>query len=68
MLKSSLCDYSDVCILVKGTVTSARADVDADAKNKQVVLENCTPGEINNTQVDNGKYLDIMMLSTAIIM
>ena len=41
MLKSSLCDYSDAYILVKGTKTIAGAGVDAaarqgDERNKQV--------------------------------
>ena len=34
MLKSSLCDYSDAYILVKGTITvNNTADADADANN-----------------------------------
>ena len=33
---------------------------------KKVIFKNCTPftdciSEINNTQVDNGKYIDIVM-------
>ena len=32
MLKSSLCDYSDVCILVKGRITITGAEADAAAK------------------------------------
>ena len=46
MLKTSLCDYSDAYILVKGTISVANtAAEDADANNnyKQVVLKNCTP-------------------------
>ena len=31
MLKSSLCDYSDTCILVKGTITIIGAAADAAA-------------------------------------
>ena len=69
MLKSSLCDYSDVYILVKGTITvnnTAAADADANNTNKKVILKNCTPftnciSEINNTQVDNAKDIDIVM-------
>ena len=43
MLKSSLCDYSDIYILVKGAIisTGAGADVAAqksDARNKQVTF------------------------------
>ena len=42
MLKSSLCDYSDVYILVKGTITvnnTAAADADANNTNKKVYLK-----------------------------
>ena len=31
MLKSSLCDYSDAYILVKGTITITEAEADATA-------------------------------------
>ena len=65
MLKSSLCDYSDAYILVKGKITSAGAGNDAAAKqaderDKGVVFKNCAPfinciSEINNTQIDNAK-------------
>ena len=69
MLKSSLCDYSDAYIHVKGTITvnnTAAADADANNTNKNVIFENCTPftngiSEINNTDVDNAKDLDIVM-------
>ena len=39
MLKSSLCDYTDAYILVKGTITinnTAAADSDANNSNKKV--------------------------------
>ena len=47
MLKSSLCDYSDACILVKRTITIAGAGADAaarqaDERDKGVVFKNCT--------------------------
>ena len=73
MLKSSLCDYSDAYIIVKGTITvnntadaAAAADADANNTNKKVIFKNCAPftnciSEINNTQVDNAKYIDIAM-------
>ena len=46
MLKSSLCDYSDAYILVKGriTITGAGADAaarQADERNKGVIFKNC---------------------------
>ena len=46
MLKSSLCDYGDGYILVKGTITvnnTAAADADANNTNKKVILKNCAP-------------------------
>ena len=69
MLKSSLCDYSDAYILVKGTITvnnTAAADADANNTNKTVIFKNCAPftnrvSEINNPQVDNAKDIDIVM-------
>ena len=71
MLKSSLCDYSDAYILVKGTITIAGAGADAaarqaDERDKGVIFKNCAPftnciSEINNTQVDNAKDIDIVM-------
>ena len=69
MLKSSLCDYSDAYILVKGTIAvnnTAAGDADANNTNKKVVYKNCAPftnciSEINNTQVDNAKDIDIVM-------
>ena len=70
MLKSSLCDYSDAYILVKGTITiNAAADAAArraDEREKGVAFKNCALftnciSEINNTQVDNAKDIDIVM-------
>ena len=69
MLKSSLCDYSDAYILVKGTITvnnTAAQGAAANNTNKKVIFKNCAPftnciSEINNTQIDNAKYIDIVM-------
>ena len=69
MLKSSLWDYSDAYILVRGTITvnnTAAADSDTNNTNKKVIFKNCVPfsnviSEINNTQIDNAKDLDIVM-------
>ena len=69
MLKSSLCDCSDAYILVKGTITvnnTAAADAGANNTNKKVIFKNCAPfticiSEINITQVDNVKDIDIVM-------
>ena len=71
MLKSSLCDYSDACIHVKGTITITGAGADAaagqvDARNKGVILTNCAQfiickSEINNAETDNEKDTDKLM-------
>ena len=65
MLRSSLCDYSDAYILVKGNI-SVNNTAAANNTNKKVIFKNCAPftdciSKINNTQVDNGKYIDIVM-------
>ena len=71
MLKSSLCDYSAAYILVKGTITITGTGADAaarqaDERDKGVAFKNCAPftnciSEINNTQVDNAKDIDIVI-------
>ena len=65
MLKSSLCDYSDAYVHVKGTITVA-APAAANNTNKKAIFKNCAPfticiSEINNTQEDNAKDIDIVM-------
>ena len=67
MLKSSLCDYSDAYIHVKGTITvdnSAVAPAAASNANRNVIFKNCAPfticiSEINNTLVDYRHATDI---------
>ena len=69
MLKSSLCDYSDAYIIVKGAITvnnTAGAGAAANNTNKNVIFKNCARftnciSEVNNTQVDNAKDIDIVM-------
>ena len=68
MLKSILCNYSDAYILVKGTITVNNTETAAASnnRNKKVIFKNCAPftnciSEINNTQVDNAKDIDIVM-------
>ena len=69
MLKSSLCDYSDAYILVKGTISvnnTAAANAAVNNDDKKVIFKNCAPftnciSEINNTQIDNAKDIDIVM-------
>ena len=68
-MMSSLCDYSDAYILVKGTITvpnTATADADANNTNKKVTFKTCAPFtdciiEINNTQADDAQKIDIVM-------
>ena len=69
MLKSSLCDYSDAYIHVKGTITvnnTAAAGANADNTNKKIIFKNCAPftkciSDINNKNVDDAKDIDIVM-------
>ena len=69
MLKSSLCHYSDAYILVKGTISAnstAAAGAAVNNNDRKVIFKNCAPftnciSEINNTQIDNGKGVDIVM-------
>ena len=69
MLKSSLCDYSDAYILVKGTITvnnTAAQSAAANNTNKKVIFKSFAPftnciSEINNMQLGNAKDIDIVM-------
>ena len=66
MLRSSLCDFSEAYIIVKGNITvnnTAVAGADANNDNKKVIFKNCAPfikfiSKINNTQIDNAEYID----------
>ena len=72
MLKSILCDYSDAYILFKGRIIIIGADENAgarqaDGRNKGVIFKNCAPfinckSEINNTETDNAKDIDILIM------
>ena len=69
MLRSSLCDYSDACIPVKWNITVNNTAADGAAANntdKKVIFKNCAPftsciSKINNAQIDNAQYIDIVM-------
>ena len=71
MLISSLCDYSDAYILVKGKIiiTGAGDDVEArkaDESGKGLAFKNCAPftnciSETNNTQTFNAKDIYIVI-------
>ena len=69
MLNSSLCDYSDAYTLVKGIMSIAPVPpptLNLDNNDKEVVFKNCSPfidciSEINYTQTDNAKDIDLVM-------
>ena len=71
MLKPSLSDWSDAYILVKGTIKITWAGDDAatrqtNGRNTGVLSKNCAPfinckSEFNNTEIDNGKDIDMVM-------
>ena len=69
MLRSSLCDYADAYILVKGNITVNNTAAEGAAVNnaaKKVIFKQCAPftnciSKINNTQIDNAEYIDIVM-------
>ena len=69
ILRSSLWDYGDAYILVKGTVTVANTAAAGEAVNnadKMVIFKNCGPftsciSIINNTQIDDAQYIDIVI-------
>ena len=71
MLRSSLCDYADAYILVKGTITITGAGDNAavrqaDESNKGAIFKNCVPvikciSKINDTEIDNAQDIDIVM-------
>ena len=69
MLRSSLRDFSDTYILVKGNITvnnTAGAGAAVNNTNKKVIFKNCARfikwiSKTNNTQIDNAEYIDIVM-------
>ena len=70
MLMSILCYYSDAYILVKGHISvnnTAAEGAAANNTNKKVILKNCATftnctSKINNIEIDNAEYIDIVML------
>ena len=71
MLRQSSCDYTDAYILVSGAIAITRTGDDhaarqLDEKNNGVIYKNCAPftdciSEIHNTQIDNAKYIDVVL-------
>ena len=65
MLRSDLCDFSDPCIVVKGTITVTRGS-NTSRKNRFLAFKNNSPftnyiSKINNVLIDNAEDLDIVM-------
>ena len=68
MLRSSICDYSDAYILVKGTITVANTvaqDQPNNVPKKKLIFENCAPltncvSRRNNKQIDDAYYNDVV--------
>ena len=66
MQRSSLCDYTDAYIFVKGTITITGEGGDgaakqADERGKGVTFKNYAPfikciNRVNNTNIDNANY------------
>ena len=71
VIRWDLCDYSDVYVLVSGTITITGAGDDDNAKrtdkrNKGLILKNCAPfancmSYIINIQIDNAEYIAVVM-------
>ena len=71
MIRSNLCDYSHTYIIVSGTITITgerddNAPKKADNRNKGVIFQNYVQftnwiSNINNTQIDNAKDVDVVM-------
>ena len=66
MLRSSLCHYSDAYIIISATITVPNTEAANPSNRKNIIIKNCAPfpnciSEINNTQVDNAKDIDIVM-------
>ena len=62
----SLCNYSDAYILVSGTTTVAEIAAGGGNNGIQIIFKNCAEftnymSEINNTQIDNAKDVNVVM-------
>ena len=65
MLRSDLCDYSDVYIVVKGII-NVRATANIDIGRKDIAVKSNSPfrsciTKINSTLTHNAKDIDIVM-------
>ena len=65
VLQSDLCNYSDACIVVKGTII-VTGENNTDTKNRSLAFKNDAPfisciSRINNVVIDNAEDLDLVM-------
>ena len=62
MLKSDLCDYSDVYIVVKQRITD-KGDNDAKTRNRKLIVKNNSPfrSQIHNAFIDYEEDLAVVM-------
>ena len=69
MFQSSLCDYRDAYILVKGNISVANTAVAETGSNKvkkEAIFRNFAAftdciNEVNNTEIDNAEVIDVVM-------
>ena len=69
MLRSSLCNYSDVYIFVKGPITVENTLAQGqpnNGANEKIIFKNCAPftnciNRTNNTQVDDDPGIDVVI-------
>ena len=66
MLRSDFSDYSDSCIVVRGTITSAGTNSD-NRRSEKLAFNNNAPfcsciSKINNTFMENAEDCNIVML------
>ena len=67
MLKSILCDYNDAYIIVSGTTIVGVLPASREKDGKDVVFKNCASlthymSQINNTQIDNAKDINVVIV------
>ena len=66
MLRSNLCNFSDMFIVLEGDIT-LEGDNNANKRNKNLAFKNNAPfinciSKINGVKIDNAKDLDVVML------
>ena len=68
MLRSDLCDFSDACVVVKGTITLTKTNGRGiiNIRNRFLAFKNNAPftnciSKINNVLIDNAQDVDVVM-------